>query len=209
MSHDPNEHDREALVAVRRTRGRVRLVTTTVVVGGLLAGCTGQPGAAAVVDGRAISTAELATTYEQLGPFFPGAGAQDVLAVLITEPFAAEVAADLGVGVNDQQALDLLRTVADQALGEGEGARVEFGPGAVAVGRYSLVASALQEVPDPQAAVAEYQERVAAADIEVNPRFGELTDDLVVAPPTTPSWIVSQGAEPALPDGAPEPAPTP
>ena len=182
------------------------MVAVAVVAGGLLAGCAGQPGTAAVVDGRAITTAELATAYEQLEPIFNGAGAQDVLGVLITEPFAAEVASEQGVGVNDEQALELLRSVAVQSLGEEKGRALQFGPGAIAVGRYSLAASALQGLPDAQAAAEEYQGRVAAADIEVNPRFGEFTDDLVVAPPTPPSWIVPDGGRDAP---ASEPAPEP
>lgn len=186
------------------------MVAAVVAAGGLLAGCSGQPGAAAVVDGRTITTAELAETHEQLAPIYNGARAQDVLGVLITEPFAAEVAAEAGVGVNDEQALALLRTVAVQALGEEKGAELEFGPGAIAIGRYSLATSALQDLDDPQAAATDYQERVAAADIEVNPRFGDFTDALVVAPPTTPSWVVPPGGRDAAPaDATPAPAPTP
>ncbi|GIG38650.1 hypothetical protein [Cellulomonas phragmiteti] len=196
-------------MAVRRTRGRVRVVAAAVVVGGVLAGCAGQPGAAAVVDGRTITTAELATAYEQLTPIFNGAGPQDVLGVLITEPFAAQVAADEGVGVNDEQAMALLRQVAVQAVGEERGAALEFGPGAIAVARYSLAASALQDLPDAQGAAEAYQERVAAADIEVNPRYGEFTDDLVVAPPAAPSWVVPEGGRAAADDATPEPSPTP
>lgn len=200
-------------MAVRRTRGRV-VVAAVVAAGGLLAGCSGQPGAAAVVDGRTITTAELATTHEQLGPIFNGARAQDVLGVLITEPFAVQVAADEGVGVNDEEARELLRMVAVQALGEEDGAALEFGPGAVAVARYSLATAALQDLPSAQAAAAEYQERVSAADIEVNPRYGDFTDDLVVAPPATPSWVVPAGGRDAATDGAqdgatPVPSPTP
>ncbi|MBF0688965.1 MAG: hypothetical protein IR158_14515 [Cellulomonas sp.] len=197
-------------MTVRRTRGRGRVVAAVVAAGGLLAGCSGQPGAAAVVDGRTITTAELAATQEELAPIFAGARAQDVLGVLITEPFALEVAADEGVGVNDEEARELLRTVSVQALGEEEGSAREFGPGSLAVARYSLATAALQDLPGAQAAADRYQERVAAADIEVNPRFGEFTEGLVVAPPTTPSWVVPEGGRGAPVDGAtPAPTPTP
>jgi len=186
------------------------LVAAVIAAGGLLAGCSGQPGVAAVVDGRTITTSELATAYEQLTPVFAGAGTQDVLGVLITEPFAAQVAAEHGVGVNDDQSLALLRSVAVQALGEEKGAALEFGPGALAVGRYSLAASALQDLPAAQEAATAYQELVAAADIDVNPRFGQFTEDLVVAAPTTPSWIVPEGGRVATSDDATgEPSPTP
>lgn len=194
-------------MAVRRTRGRVRVVAV-LVAGGVLAGCSGQPGAAAVVDGRTITTAELAMAYEQLSPLFNGAGPQDVLGVLITEPYATRLAADNGVGVNDEEALELLRSVAVQALGEEEAADLEFGPGALAVGRYSLATSAMQDLPDAQEVVATYQERVLGADIEVNPRFGEFTDELAVTPPAPPSWVVPAGGRDASgePSGEPTPA---
>lgn len=205
------EREREVLVAVRRARGRVRVMTAVAVAGLALAGCSGQPGAAAVVDGRTITTAELATTWEQLSPLFNGARAQDVLGVLITEPYATTLAADEGVGVNDDQALELLRTVAVQVLGEEEAATLEFGPGAIAVGRYSLATSALQDLPDPQAAVEQYRERVTGADIEVNPRYGAFTDQLAVEPPATPTWLVPEGGRQAAaaPDATPLPVPTP
>lgn len=199
-------------MAVRRTRGRVRVVATVAVVavGGLLAACSGQPGAAAVVDGRTITTAELATAYEELAPLFNGAGAQDVLGVLITEPFAVQVAADEGVGVNDEQALALLRDVAERALGAEEAAALEFGPGSLAIARYSLATSALQDLPDAQAVIEGYQERVLAADIEVNPRYGEFTENLAVTPPVAPSWVVPEGGRDAPTEEAtPAPTPTP
>ncbi|MBO0922212.1 hypothetical protein J1G42_15420 [Cellulomonas sp. zg-ZUI222] len=194
----------------RRTRGRV-LVAAAVVTGGLLAGCSTHPGDAALVDGRAITTAELATAFEEMAPILQGVAPQNVLGILITEPFATELAAEQGAGVSDQQALDLLRTVAERAVGPEEAAGMEFGPGAVAIARYSLALAALQDAPDPAAAVAEYQARVLDADIEVNPRFGEFTIDLGVVPPEQPSWIVPAGGLEAAPADEPalEPVPTP
>jgi hypothetical protein len=179
----------------------------------LLAGCTGQPGAAAVVDGRTISTAELATAAEQLKPIFNGGGANDVLGVLINEPFATEVAAERGVGVSDEQALDLLRSVTEQALGAEAAADAEFGEGALAVARYSLAVTGLRDVPDAQDAMLEYQEKITSADIEVNPRFGDYTPETGVTAPVAPSWLLpagGRGAGAAPEDGgAPVPDPSP
>ncbi len=177
----------------------------------LLAGCSGQPGAAAVVDGRTISTAELARAAEELKPIFNGAGTNDVLGVLINEPFATEVAAERGVGVSDQQALDLLRSVTEQALGEEAAADAEFGEGALAVARYSLAVTGLRDVPDAQDAMLEYQEKISAADVEVNPRFGDYTPETGVTAPTAPSWIVPEGGRGAAtaPEDGATPTPTP
>ncbi len=196
MAVDLDGHEREALVAVRRrTRGRVLVATAVLAGGALLAGCSAHPGAAAVVDGRTIGVDELATASEQLSPIFQGAATQDLLGVLITEPYVTAVAADRGVGVSDQQARDLLRTVTEQALGEEAAADAEFGAGALAVARYSLAATALQDLPDAQAAAQEFQERVAEADVEVNPRFGTFEGG-VVAAPTLPAWVVGADAQP-------------
>ncbi|MBO9569902.1 MAG: hypothetical protein J7503_13930 [Cellulomonas iranensis] len=183
----------------------------TVAAVALLAGCSGQPGAAAVVDGRTISTAELARADEELKPIFQGAGTNDVLGVLINEPFATEVAAERGVGVSDEQALDLLRSVTEQALGAEAAADAEFGEGALAVARYSLAVTGLRDVPDAQDAMLEYQEKISAADVEVNPRFGDYTPETGVTAPVAPSWIVPEGGRDAaaVPEDGSTPAPTP
>lgn len=201
-------------MAVRRTRGRGRLMAGALVAVALLAGCTGQPGAAAIVDGRTISTAELATAAEQLKPIFNGGGANDVLGVLINEPFATQVASEHGIGVNDDEARGLLRTAMTQAVGEAAADDVEFGEGALAVARYSLAISGMRDAPGGDAAFQEYQEKVSAADVEVNPRFGAYAPETGVTAATPPSWVVPEGgrdaaaapAEGSTP--APDPSPT-
>lgn len=178
-------------MTVGRTRGRVLVAVAA--LGVLLTGCSGQPGAAAVVDGRTITTAEVAQAREELAPIFQQVAASDVLQALILEPFVTQIAAERGVGVNDAEALDLVRSSIGQVVGEKEAASLEFGSGALAIARYSLALTALQDLPDAQEAASDYTERLAAADVEVNPRFGTFTEDLAVTPPETPSWIVPEG----------------
>ena len=108
-----------------------------------------------------------------------------------------QVAADNGAGVNDEQARAYLQTQAVQTVGEERAGDLTFGPGSLAVARSIVSLVALQETPE---ALAEVSELVAEADVDVNPRFGELTPELFVAPPTTPSWFVQEPQ--ALEDGA-------
>ncbi|QCB94425.1 hypothetical protein [Cellulomonas shaoxiangyii] len=187
---------------------------TALLVAGLLAACSGHPGAAAVVDGEAIRTDELRSALDDLAPVYPGVTAQGVLTILVTEPFLAEVAAARGLGVSDEQARAFLVQQAAQQLGEEEAAALDFGEEALVVGRYSVAADAVQGSPDGQAAAEEYRELLTEADIDVNPRFGTF-QDAGVAPPATPEWVVPAGGRaPATPgdggagDGGPAPTPT-
>ncbi|TQL01425.1 hypothetical protein FBY24_0475 [Cellulomonas sp. SLBN-39] len=204
----------EVTVVRRGTRRvRVQAVATVLAGGALLAGCAGQPGAAALVDGQEISTARLAAATDELTPLFPEVSAQEVLGVLVLEPFVREVAQDNGVGPSDEEARALLEGVAAQQLGEEAAAGLELSETALAVGRYSLAASGLQEVADPEGAIADFQARVEEADIEINPRFGSFADLGVVAP-TAPEWVVPAGGladaagDEGVTDGS-SPAPTP
>lgn len=197
----------------RRAHARTTAaLAAALTVTGALGACSAQPGAAAVVDGEAIATDVLASAQEDLRPLFPGATTQDVLTILVTEPILTQVAAERGLGVSDEQARAFLDRAAEQQLGEGA-ADLRFGDGAVAVARYSLAVEALQGAPDAQAAADEYRQRVAEADVEVNPRFGTF-EEAVVTAPARPSWVVPEGgrAGGGGQDGPGEgatPAPTP
>lgn len=201
----------------RRAHARgARAAGAALLAAGLLAACTGHPGAAAVVDGEAISTDALTSALDDLSPVYQGVTPQGVLTVLVTEPFLAEVAAARGAGVSDAQARAFLEQQAVQQLGEEEAAELEFGPEALVVGRYSLAADAVQAAPDGADAAEEYRQLVSAADIEVNPRFGSF-EETTVAPPATPAWVVPAGGRAPVdaPEGAPggedgaTPAPAP
>lgn len=158
-------------------------------VAALLGACSGQPGAAAVVDGTAISTDEVQTASTELGPYFDGATPTNVLAVLLQAPVVDRLAADNGVGVSDEQAQAALDTQA-QAIGRDT---ETFSDAALSVVRYSLAVTALQALPDAADIVTELTEQVAAQDIQVSPRYGDIGADNMLVAPSFP-WIVTTQA---------------
>ena len=91
---------------VRAAGVLVALVTTAG-----LAGCAGQPGAAAVVDGTPIPTADVQAALTELSPYYQGATTTNLLAVLVQEPTVVELAEEKGVGVSDEDAQALLDSV--------------------------------------------------------------------------------------------------
>jgi len=159
-----------------------------VVAAGALAGCSGQPGAAAIVDGKAISASDVRVAMDELGPWFQGVTATSVLTVLVQEPTLVAVAAEHGVGVSDAQATDLLdQSVSQQGTTEAP----SFSDPSLAVARYSLAYNNLQGLPDAQAVGQELGERLAALDVEVNPRYGTAGDGGQVTAVEPRPWIVA------------------
>ncbi|KQR12216.1 hypothetical protein [Cellulomonas sp. Leaf334] len=179
------------------------LVALTTTVG--LAGCAGQPGAAAVVDGTAIPTSDVEAALTELLPWFQGVTTTNVLSVLIQEPTVVDLAEEKGVGVSDEEAQALLDQVVKQKSPD---ATATFTEPSLAVARYSIAYSNLEDVPNPSAVGEEIDSRLRALDIEVNPRFASLEDGFQVGPPARPSWLVGSGSG-AVEDSAPQPTPEP
>jgi len=130
----------------------------------------------------------------------------NVLAVLVQEPTVVELAEEKGVGVSDEDAQALLDSVVQQKV---KGATADFTAPSLAVAKYSIAYTNLQGLPDASDVGKEIDTRLRKLDVDVNPRFGSLTDGNQVADPTTAPWMVKAKA-PAPTDGAtPEPSPTP
>ncbi|WP_421732531.1 hypothetical protein [Cellulomonas sp.] len=179
------------------------LVALTTTAG--LAGCAGQPGAAAVVDGTAIPTADVRAALDELEPWFEGVTTTNVLAVLVQEPTVVELAAEKGVGVSDEDAEELLDQVVQQKV---QGATATFTDPSLAVARYSIAYTNLQGLPEAEAIGEEIDARLRELDVEVNPRFGSLEDGNQVAAPVAVPWLVAPRAS-AADDGSTEPTPEP
>lgn len=172
-------------------QGRVRaLVVGGVVAVAVLSGCSGQPGAAAVVDGRAISVADVQTATTELAPLYQGVTPTAVLQVLIHERAVAAFAAEQSVAVNDQQAADALSSIGTQLPAVGE--RTYSAP-SLAVERYLLETKALQALTTANALLPELQTRLSAQKIEVSPRFGTLADGATITDTVHP-WLVAPTA---------------
>ncbi|WP_258724048.1 SurA N-terminal domain-containing protein [Cellulomonas sp. NS3] len=192
MTTVPDEH------AGRRpgTRRRARLRTGAVlglVAAVTLAGCTGQPGAAAVVDGRVIAVEDVHTAVAQLSPFFEGATSENVLAVLVQEPTIRAFAQEHGVAVSDQAARAQLTDAAAQL----EVPTEEFGEPAVSVSRYLLVWEQLTGLPDAQTLIPDLQLELSELDVEVSPRFGTVDEGNELVAVDRP-WLVTSDDETAV-----------
>ncbi|GEL98112.1 hypothetical protein [Cellulomonas terrae] len=184
-----------------RTKAAGVLVALTTVG---LAGCAGQPGAAAVVDGTAIPTSDVEAALSELLPWFQGVTTTNVLSVLVQEPTVVELAEEKGVGVSDEDARTLLDEVVKQKSPD---ATATFTEPALAVARYSIAYSNLEDLANPSEIGEEIDTRLRALDIEVNPRFASLEDDFQIGAPVAPPWLVGSGS--GTDDSVPEPAPTP
>lgn len=167
------------------TRRTVRGAAVALVLAGLLAGCAARPGTAAMVDGRRIAESEITATFDELGPVLGSATPQSILHALITEPTFSDIAGDLGTEVTDEHATDLL----DEVFAGSEQRPDEFGPGSLAIARFQLALDAINAAEDQQAVGQDITDRLAALDVEVNPRFGTF-EGATVAAPATPEWIV-------------------
>ncbi len=167
----------------------VRVAGVVVALGLVLGGCAGQPGAAAVVDGEAITEATLAATVEDLSAIseLPPV---TVLQELIISPFLIEAAAEAGFGASEDEARAFLD---DAAAGAGlDPADLEFGPGAILLGQRFAAqgkAQAAGRVTDVEAVATAL---IEAADVEVSPRYGQW-EDLGITYISRP-WLVGASA---------------
>lgn len=157
---------------------RVRLLAVPLAIVLALAGCAGQPGAAAIVDGEVISEAYLAETVADLS-VFSDAPPASVLQALIVAPFWVDGAAEAGYGASDDEAEALL---ADLAASNGVSpSTVEAGPGLLSIARVTAAQDKANASGEGTAVAGVVQERVNDAEIVVNPRYGE--------------WVLDQGVQ--------------
>ena len=159
----------------------------------VLSGCSGRPGAAAVVDGREISVADLQAATVDLAPYLKDATQASVLMALLEAPSFERAATEHGVGATQKQAVDRLDQVAKAAASAGtaRARTTAFSAGAIEVVRYALAQQNLQALPDAADITAQVAKKLGALDVQVNPRYG--TVDLAtgnVKPPSYP-WLVT------------------
>lgn len=171
----------------RRTARAMRAGTAAALAVLLIAGCTGRPNTAAVVDGRRISESELDRTVRELGPMLSTSAPRDVLVALVVGPTFAQVAADHGVGVSDDDARALLDTVAESS---GVTAPASYGDGSLLVARYSQAVTNIQSLEDATDVLADANARVQGLDLDLNPRYGSLDLATGATSDADMPWIV-------------------
>jgi hypothetical protein len=156
---------------------------------GLLAGCTSKPGAAAIVDGRAIPTSDIVTVQDELRPAVGDVTTQQVLNILIQEPTVVQVASEHGDGVSDADAkatLDGFFTTNNLTP------PASYAPATMQVGLHQAAGQKLQADANSAAIGQEFNDQLAKVKVTVNPRFGTWdASQGQVAASTTPSWMVT------------------
>jgi len=167
------------------------MVAAAMVLAAGLAGCSGTPGAAAVVDGEPISEATLAQTVADLGQI-TDLPPQTVLEELIISPFLVEAATEAGFGTSEEEARAFLDDAATNAGLEPAG--LEFGPGALLLGQRFAAQAKAQEAGRVSDVEAVATQSVLAADVEVSPRYGRW-EDLGITYISRP-WLVGASAAP-------------
>lgn len=150
-----------------------------------LGGCTSHPGAAAVVDGRTISTSTVDRATRELNELFT-VDPRGVLTMLIVAPVYLDEASGLGIGKSREEARDYLADVAqvndlDLDLDTVSDATLD-------ILAFDMAVQEMRLLIDTEDLGERLRSRIDALDVEVNPRFGSFEGSVVSA--TTPEWIV-------------------
>jgi hypothetical protein len=186
-----------------RTRGRVAAVALAAALSGtpLLAGCgANQAGAAAVVGDRRISVDDVQTATAQIR-HLQGAenvSQQQVLLLLIAEPYAVQAASTASVAVSEDDARVALKGAVDDPR-----------QSTVDLMRANLALSGLNQRQNGQAEIARVLQQVTAASPRVNPRYGRFDPQQKSIVPVTSSWISPSPSPGASTGEQPQPSPTP
>ncbi len=151
----------------------------------LLAGCGGDPSAAAVVDGRTISRADVEAAQDDLSAG-GGVTTGQVLWTLAIAPLYIEAAADEGVGISEDQARSVLVDGNEQA----GGSDAVVADSTVQIARAILSSEAIGGLEDSADVLGQVGERIRALDFEVNPRYGDVDLETGTIEPVVAPWIV-------------------
>lgn len=171
----------------RRNRALTALTALTLAGAVLLSGCAQGPGTAAVVDGRVVSQQEVQRTTQDLAALLPNPlDGSAVLVALMVGPYFVDAAAENGVGVSDDQARALATQIA--AGQEREVADVDLSRSTLDLLKFTLASERLAQLPNGAEVLRAVEDEVFAADIDVSPRYGDLSETGQLVRPTMP-WL--------------------
>jgi outer membrane murein-binding lipoprotein Lpp len=168
------------------SRSVIRVLAAALLSVAVLAGCSVHPGVAAIVDGRTMSQADLATSYAQLKPILTKAEPSSLLAGLIGAPEVVKVAEKNGAGSSDDDAKKLLDSVAKQAGVTPSG---EWTSDALLLAKSDLGYQKLQAMGNGAALIADINSAIAALHVQVNPQYGTWSKGTIAA--TAAPWIAA------------------
>lgn len=154
----------------------------------VLAGCSGSPGTAAVVDGERVTDAEVAQAVEDYASVtgqeaLPGA----IVYTLVDGLVLNDIAGSYGLAYSRDEVVEYFTQVAESAGGSVP--EDGLSPAFVELGRTLLVNSSVATDPEAQAIATDFVAARQAADVEVNPRYGEVRDGQLA--PTSREWLAT------------------
>ena len=155
---------------------------------GLLAGCSSQPGAAAIVDGRTIRSSDVGAVVDDLKPALGDVSATQVLNILIEEPLLVQLAADHGQGVSDADARSTLDAFFTSATLTPP---ASYSRATLLVGLHQAANAKLAADTADTTLSQDYQDRLAKLAVTVNPRFGTWNQGQLGAA-AAPGWVVAK-----------------
>lgn len=188
------------IVPLPRVLAPRRAVTAALTLGALVgvAGCGATAmNSAGRSDSIVISEDDLATVVEQTGEAGLDLTASDALGHLLREPVLAQIAVDQGLGLSDE---NLRQQFVTAGLADPSDQTIDALRGYII---YNQVVQADPATLSPQDAElvgtiqAEYAERIAQEDVEVNPRFGDWDAATGVLSAEQPAWI-TESDEPEI-----------
>lgn len=172
---------------------RTRIVgaaAAALVLVGLVSGCSARPGAAAIVDGRAIPTSDVVAVVDDLSPALGQVNASQILTILIEEPVIVRLADDHGKGVSDA---DAKTTLDGFFTASGTTPPARYSSATLLVGLHQAANAKLAADTTASTLAQDFTQRLAALHVSVNPRFGTWDPSQgQLGAAATPSWIVAQ-----------------
>ena len=181
----PSQHLRSTLGKPRTSRLAFPSAVTVLLLGAtlVLSACgTQEAGAAAIVNGTAISDRDVQTVSDQLNAIAPGGqkiSTREALFSLILAPYVRAEAARTGKTVSASEAVKAIDGVVDPAP-----ATIEF----------VAMRLAVQQIGD--ASKAAIVGELRKAKISVNPRYGTFDAKEIALNPTSPNWIKATAPSP-------------
>lgn len=167
------------------------MAASVLAAGIALSGCSGQPGAAAVVDGDTISEQALAQSGRALQPFLSNRlSPRSMLSSMIQADVFLPIAAEHGLAASPDEARDYLDNIAQQA---DVTAPDTYPEGTLDVARMLMITQKMRTSDKAQVVQQEVADEVATLQVSISPRYGSWDPQgesgSLVQPPS-PDWLI-------------------
>lgn len=162
-------------------RSKIAAALVAVAAAGTLAGCTGSPGAALIVDGVSYSESDVASVISEWTELMNNEpGQMDVIATLAQAPAVISFAEEqMGIDLSDEVMAEQLTYLNDSS--GNELTLSDLSDPTVQVLRAVYADSVLSSITVTEDEYQVYTQLVADAEVEINPRYGSYDQGTVYA----------------------------